>query len=120
LTATRARVFADFDEVIVSFDARAARRYGWTSTVGFDIEADTFAEAVLRAIEDVEGVPGLSVVRVEPDQLVWGSEIADRIGRSRRSLVRRLRAGPYGSISICRDPTQPARTPQTRTGHVPT
>ena len=28
LTATAARVFADFDEVIVSFDARAARRYG--------------------------------------------------------------------------------------------
>jgi predicted nucleic acid-binding protein len=26
--ATAARVFADFDEVIVSFDARAARRYG--------------------------------------------------------------------------------------------
>ncbi|MDQ6784458.1 MAG: type II toxin-antitoxin system VapC family toxin [Actinomycetota bacterium] len=28
LTATAARVFADFDDVIVSFDARAARRYG--------------------------------------------------------------------------------------------
>lgn len=28
LTATAARVFADFDEVIVSFDARAARRHG--------------------------------------------------------------------------------------------
>ena len=28
LTATAARVFADFDDVIVPFDARAARRYG--------------------------------------------------------------------------------------------
>ena len=28
LTATAAKVFADFDDVIVSFDARAARRYG--------------------------------------------------------------------------------------------
>lgn len=28
LAATAARVFADFDEVIVAFDARAARRYG--------------------------------------------------------------------------------------------
>lgn len=28
LTATAARVFADYDDVIVPFDARAARRYG--------------------------------------------------------------------------------------------
>ena len=28
LTTTASRVFADFDDVIVSFDARAARRYG--------------------------------------------------------------------------------------------
>ena len=28
LTATAANVFADFDEVIVAFDARGARRYG--------------------------------------------------------------------------------------------
>lgn len=28
LTATAARVFADFDDLIVPFDARAARRYG--------------------------------------------------------------------------------------------
>ena len=28
LAATAARVFADFDDVIVSFDARAARRFG--------------------------------------------------------------------------------------------
>ena len=28
LAATAAKVFADFDDVIVSFDARAARRYG--------------------------------------------------------------------------------------------
>lgn len=70
----------------------------WTSTVGFDVEADSFAEAVLRAIRRVEEVPGVWVVRVEPDQLVWASEIAERLGRTRQSvdmLVRGQR-GPGG------------------------
>jgi hypothetical protein len=70
----------------------------WTSTVGLDIEADTFADAVLQAIDQIEQVPGLTVVRVEPDQLVWASEIADRIGRTRQSidLLVKGQRGPGG------------------------
>ncbi|MHB8244737.1 MAG: helix-turn-helix transcriptional regulator [Acidimicrobiales bacterium] len=71
---------------------------GSTGTVGYDIEADTFADAVLRAIKLIERVPGLSVVRVEPDQLVWASEIADRVGRTRQSIDQLVKAqrGPGG------------------------
>jgi len=58
----------------------------WTSTVAFDLEARTFADAVLRAIDETESVPSLSVVRVEPDQLVWASAIAERTGRTRQSI----------------------------------
>ncbi len=64
----------------------------WASTVGFDIEADTFADAVLQAISEVERVPGLTVVRVEPDQLVWASEIAGRVGRTRQSVDQLVKA----------------------------
>ncbi len=70
----------------------------WASTVGFDIEADTFADAALRAIDEIERVPGLTVLRVEPDQLVWASEIADRVGRTRQSIDQLVKAqrGPGG------------------------
>lgn len=70
----------------------------WTSTVGFDIEADTFAAAVFEAIDQIEQVPGLTVVRVEPDQLVWASEIADRVGRTRQSIDQLVKGqrGPGG------------------------
>jgi predicted DNA-binding transcriptional regulator AlpA len=69
-----------------------------TSRVGFDIEADTFADAVLRAIREVESVPGLTVLRVEPDQLVWASEIAERVGRTRQSVDQLVKGqrGPGG------------------------
>ena len=85
------------DDIYAATDGAATVEIGdrWTSTVGFDIEAGTFADAVLRAIDQIEQVPGLSVVRVEPDQLVWASEIADRVGRTRQSidqLVKRQRA----------------------------
>jgi predicted DNA-binding transcriptional regulator AlpA len=58
-------------------------------------EAPTFGEAVRSAIEQVESVPGLRVVRVEPDDLVTMSEIAQRLGRSRES-VRLLISGARG------------------------
>lgn len=61
----------------------------------FDREAPTFARAVSSAIVDVESVPGLLVRRVEPDDLVTISEIAERLGRSRES-VRLLAAGARG------------------------
>lgn len=70
----------------------------WTSTVGCDIEADSFADAVVKAIRDLEQVGGVTVVRVEPDQLVWAAEIAERVGRSRQSVDQLVKAqrGPGG------------------------
>lgn len=61
----------------------------------FDREAPTFARAVSSAISDVESVSGLRVRRVEPDDLVTASEIAERLGRSREG-VRLLAAGARG------------------------
>lgn len=61
----------------------------------FDREAASLPEAVLSAIEDVESVPHVDVVRVEPDDLVTASEIARRTGRSRES-VRQLAGGLRG------------------------
>jgi predicted DNA-binding transcriptional regulator AlpA len=58
-------------------------------------DAPSFGEAVRSAIEQVESVPGLRVARVEPDDLVTMSEIADRLGRTRES-VRLLISGERG------------------------
>lgn len=88
------------DRVFEATDGVANIELGdrWTSTVGFDIEAETFADAVLRAINEVEEVPGVTVVRVEPGQLVWASEIADRVSRTRQSVDQLVKAkrGPGG------------------------
>ena len=61
----------------------------------FDREAPTMGDAVLSAIRDVEKVPALTVLRVEPDDLVTASGIASRIGRTRES-VRLLIEGKRG------------------------
>jgi len=88
------------DDIYEATDGAATVEMGdrWTSTVGFDIEANTFADAVLQAIDQIEQVPGLTVVRVEPDQLVWASEIADRVGRTRQSIDQLVKGqrGPGG------------------------
>lgn len=62
----------------------------------FDREAATLGEAISSAIAAVEWVGGLRVRRVEPDDLVTASEIAERMGRSRES-VRLLIAGERGA-----------------------
>jgi predicted DNA-binding transcriptional regulator AlpA len=62
----------------------------------FDREAPTLSAAISSAIADIESVPGLRVRRVEPDDLVTQSEIAERLGRSREG-VRLLIAGERGS-----------------------
>lgn len=59
-----------------------------------DREADSFLEAVLSAIADVENV-GLRVERVEPDDFVTAAEIARRSGRTRES-IRQLFSGERG------------------------
>lgn len=54
----------------------------------FAREAPSLTEAVMSAIASVEGVLGRgSVLRVEPDELVWGAEIAQRVGRTRQSVL---------------------------------
>lgn len=61
----------------------------------FDREATDLVQAIVRAIEQVESVDGLRVLRVEPEDLVSASVIAERTGRSRES-VRLLVAGRRG------------------------
>lgn len=62
----------------------------------FDREARTFSEALASAIHDVtSALPGLQVVRIEPDQLVTLSAIAERSGRTRES-IRLLSTGERG------------------------
>jgi len=62
----------------------------------FDREAESPREAILSAVHDVEKAGlGARVIRVEPDDLVTASEIAERTGRSRES-IRLLAAGKRG------------------------
>jgi hypothetical protein len=65
----------------------------------FHREAPSFPAAVVSAVQSVEAVPGLRVLRVEPDDLVSASEIAVRLGRTRES-VRLLIAGERGPGSF--------------------
>jgi len=61
----------------------------------FSREAASLPAAVMSAINDLEGVPGISVLRVEPDDLVTQAEIAERLDRSREG-IRLLAAGHRG------------------------
>jgi predicted DNA-binding transcriptional regulator AlpA len=72
--------------------------FGSVDGVGFGEfvrEGGSFDGAVISAIRQVESVPGLRVLRIEPDDLLSLSEIAERLGRSRES-VRLLSAGLRG------------------------
>lgn len=63
--------------------------------VEFDREAPRFADAIISALKDVEQIPGVRVMRVEPDELVSLSAIAARLGRSVEG-IRLLAAGERG------------------------
>jgi len=52
----------------------------------FDRDETGLLEAVVSAIGAVESVIGAEVLHVDPDELVWASEIAERTGRSRQSV----------------------------------
>jgi hypothetical protein len=65
----------------------------------FSREAPTLADAVISAISAIESLEGLRVVRIEPEDLVTASEIAQRLGRTRES-VRLLIAGQRGPGSF--------------------
>lgn len=64
----------------------------------FDREAPTLLGAVTSAIADVETVPGLEVLHIDPDELVWAAEIAERTGRTRQNIDQLIRGqrGPGG------------------------
>jgi hypothetical protein len=53
--------------------------------IGFEREAASLEDAVMSAIDEVEQA-GFEVLRVEPDELVSGADIAERTGRSRQSI----------------------------------
>jgi hypothetical protein len=72
------------------FGARGAVQLG-----EFDRAASSFAQAVTSTIGQVESVRPLRVLRVEPDELVSASAIAERVGRTRES-VRLLIEGKRG------------------------
>lgn len=70
--------------------------HGSTISYGdFDRDADNLLDAVLSAVEAVESVEGLSVRRVDEDDLVTVNDIAERLDRSRQS-VNQLIAGDRG------------------------
>jgi hypothetical protein len=54
-------------------------------SIGFDREAESFRDAVLSAIEDVESAQ-FEVLRAEPDELVSAADVAERTDRSRQSI----------------------------------
>ncbi len=66
--------------------------------VEIDREAPGFADAVVAAIFDVERVLGVPVAEVQPEELVFASEIAQRTGRTKESisLLAEGRRGPGG------------------------
>ncbi len=76
------------------FGVRDGAQYG-----AFDREANSFSEALASAIGDVtSAVPGLQVVRIEPDELVTMAAIAERSGLSREyiRLLSTNERGPGG------------------------
>jgi hypothetical protein len=64
------------------------------SYVDFDREAETLYDAISSAIAVVESA-GLTVERIEPDEIVTTAEIGKRLGRSRED-VRLLASGKRG------------------------
>lgn len=54
-------------------------------SIGFDREASSFEEALMSAMREVESA-GFEVLRVEPDELVSASDVAEHTGRSRQSI----------------------------------
>jgi hypothetical protein len=64
-----------------TFSHSSAISYG-----DFDREAESLLDALLSAVVAVESVDGLRVRRVESDDLVGVSEIAQRLGRTRQSI----------------------------------
>jgi hypothetical protein len=76
------------------FGVRDGAQYG-----AFDRDAYSFSEALASAIHDVtSAIPGVQVVRIEPDHLVTLAAIAERSGLSREyiRLLSTSKRGPGG------------------------
>lgn len=87
-------------------------------TAHFTREAATLTDAITSAINAVESVLGRgSVLRVEPDELVWASEIAHRLGRTRQS-VRLLIEGQRGPGGFPKPAASATRNPLWRWSEV--
>jgi predicted DNA-binding transcriptional regulator AlpA len=54
--------------------------------VDFDREAESLSAAIMSAIDDIKTIQGVSILRIEPDDVVNMSEIAARLGQSRESI----------------------------------
>jgi len=79
------------------FDDAAFGHRGNEQIALFDREAETLASALLKTIWQIEKeLPGVTVARIEPDDLVTMARIAERTERSRES-IRQLVAGERGS-----------------------
>jgi hypothetical protein len=59
---------------------------GHLTFASFDRDAPILLAAIISAIRDIESVDTLRVIQVDPDELVWASEIAERTNRSRQSI----------------------------------
>lgn len=70
-------------------------RVGGVQYIDFDRESDSFEEAVLSAVNDLETIEGVDVVRIADAGLVSMADIASRTGRTRES-VRLLVVGERG------------------------
>lgn len=81
---------AGCDDALLAFSGRVA-------TLDFDRESKSFTEAVLSAIRDLRKVPlDLEVLRIEPDDYVNATDIAQRMNVSREA-VRKWIEGERGA-----------------------
>lgn len=78
-------------------ESTAATRDGRV-LIEIDREGPGFADAAVGAILDVESVLGVPVAEVQPEELIFASEIAQRTGRTKESvsLLAEGRRGPGG------------------------
>lgn len=71
---------------------------GGLTFADFARDAPTMLDAIVSAINAVETIAGLEVLHVDPDELVWASEIAERTRRTRQSVDQLIKGqrGPGG------------------------
>lgn len=79
---------------------------GGVQHVDFDREAATFGEALLSAVDDLESLKGVQVVRIAGAGLASLADIAAHLGRTRES-VRLLVSGARGPGGFPKPVTDP-------------